>query len=92
MDLKLANKVALVTGGSRGIGLRTARLLAEVRTDRDALVAWHLLRDRDAAIATAAAAALEARFGRPRGLEREGGAPSAADCERWKDYLGSAWR
>ena len=29
MDLKLADKVALVTGGSRGIGLRTARLLAE---------------------------------------------------------------
>jgi len=29
MDLKLVDKVALVTGGSRGIGLRTARLLAE---------------------------------------------------------------
>jgi 3-oxoacyl-[acyl-carrier protein] reductase len=28
MDLKLAHKVALVTGASRGIGLRTARLLA----------------------------------------------------------------
>jgi len=28
MDLELAGEAALVTGGSRGIGLRTARVLA----------------------------------------------------------------
>ena len=29
MDLKLGDKVALVSGGSRGIGLATARLFAD---------------------------------------------------------------
>ena len=29
MDLKLANRIAVVTGGSSGIGLATAKLLLE---------------------------------------------------------------
>ena len=54
MDLKLAGKRALITGGSKGIGRAAAEVLADEGCDVT-LVA------RDAAVLEAAAAAIRAR-------------------------------
>ena len=39
MDLQLAGKIALITGGSRGIGAATAKVLAEEGVD--VVVTYH---------------------------------------------------
>ena len=70
----------------------SARVLAEVKTPRDTLVAWHLLEDRDAEIARAAAGALEQRAGRPPGLSDAADRATVGDRALWKDHLAPFWR
>jgi 3-oxoacyl-[acyl-carrier protein] reductase len=83
MDLKLAGKAALVTGGSRGIGLRTARLLAEEGCDLG-------ICGRDAAGVEAAAAELRAMGVRVTALPADVTVPAeaAAFVERCAAELG----
>ena len=69
----------------------SARVLAEVKTPRDTLVAWHLLEDADPEIARAAETALVAVAARPEGLSEHAGPPTAQDRERWKAHLESSW-
>ena len=75
---------------------RLARAALEAAGDAgladDALPSWHLMGDPDAQVATWAVAHVAERYGRPEGLETaEGAAPSPADLEVWKDYLGLGW-
>ena len=70
----------------------SARVLAEVKTPLDTLVAWHLLEDADAEIARAAAGVLNERAGRPPGLSDAAGRPTVGDRALWKDRLAPFWR
>ena len=66
-----------------------ATVLDQLERPRDALIAWHLLQDREAPVARAAVRKLETLVGRPEGLDAAAGeVPTAADRERWKQHLG----
>lgn len=70
---KLANKTALVTGSSRGIGRATALRLAQ----EGALVAVHYATGEDAALSTVAD--IEAAGGRAFAVRSEFGVPGDVD-------------
>lgn len=66
--------------------------IALVRTERDTLPAWHLLQDRDATIAAAAAARLDEITGGCSLASLPRAVPRAEDRAAWKEFLdGRCW-
>jgi hypothetical protein len=93
-DAELASAVVAFDEGA-GLGAeerraRAGRLLAATSDVRSTLSAWHLLQDRDAAVAASARARLVELAGPLP--ETPGAAPTKAEeRERWKERLASAW-
>jgi hypothetical protein len=67
------------------------RVLASVESRRDALVAWHLLQDRDDEVALRAARSLASKFGDAEDPPPREGRPTAEDREAWRERLSSDW-
>jgi hypothetical protein len=71
---------------------RARALLDAVTTERDALVAWHLLQDDDPAVAQRAHARLHALVGEaPLGVSPAELVPVSADRRLWRAALEHAW-
>ena len=72
--------------------LLAEQLLAGVRNERQALSAWHLLQDPDAAIARRARQRLVELAGAPEGVDAAASdAPGPAERKRWKAHLERGW-